>query len=239
MTEHERRHPMGKQLTVADYIVQRLAREGITDCFGVAGDFAFKLDDAVAAERGDPLDRLFQRAGRGVRGRRLRPRAGLFDALDHVRRRRAVRAQRRDGGQGRAVVRLPPGRHADDAQAAGPPDRPPHARRRGVPELREHLGAGGVRFGGDHSRQLRPRNGAADRHGAGGEPARLHPRRLRLRRHAGHRLRRRPRTQNPQAAPTWPRPLRRSPSGFNPPDPSPSSPPTPSRGSSSRTSSRR
>src|SRR5271163_1318221 len=39
---------MSKQLTVADYIVQRLAREGITDCFGVAGDFAFKLDDAIA-----------------------------------------------------------------------------------------------------------------------------------------------------------------------------------------------
>src|SRR3954471_20987496 len=34
--------------TVADYIVARLAREGITDCFGVAGDFAFKLNDAVA-----------------------------------------------------------------------------------------------------------------------------------------------------------------------------------------------
>jgi len=39
---------MSKQPTVADYIVQRLAREGITDCFGVAGDFAFKLCDAVA-----------------------------------------------------------------------------------------------------------------------------------------------------------------------------------------------
>src|ERR1700688_5033192 len=35
------------QPTVADYIIERLAREGITDCFGVAGDFAFKLDDAV------------------------------------------------------------------------------------------------------------------------------------------------------------------------------------------------
>ena len=35
---------MNKQPTVADYIVARLAREGITDCFGVAGDFAFKLD---------------------------------------------------------------------------------------------------------------------------------------------------------------------------------------------------
>src|SRR6201985_948925 len=41
------RHPMNKQPTVADYIVGRLASEGITECFGVAGDFAFKLDDAV------------------------------------------------------------------------------------------------------------------------------------------------------------------------------------------------
>ncbi len=32
---------MSEQPTVADYIVGRLAREGITDCFGVAGDFAF------------------------------------------------------------------------------------------------------------------------------------------------------------------------------------------------------
>jgi hypothetical protein len=39
---------MSGHLTVADYIVRRLAREGITDCFGVSGDFAFKLDDAVA-----------------------------------------------------------------------------------------------------------------------------------------------------------------------------------------------
>src|SRR5215831_8658717 len=39
---------MREQPTVADYIVRRLAREGITDCFGVPGDFAFKLNDAVA-----------------------------------------------------------------------------------------------------------------------------------------------------------------------------------------------
>src|SRR2546423_13723985 len=36
------------QPMVADYIVGRLAREGITDCFGVPGDFTFKLCDAVA-----------------------------------------------------------------------------------------------------------------------------------------------------------------------------------------------
>jgi len=43
--------PHSKQPTVADYIVGRLAREGITDCFGVAGDFAFKLNDAVAGSK--------------------------------------------------------------------------------------------------------------------------------------------------------------------------------------------
>jgi indolepyruvate decarboxylase len=41
-------HPMTGRPTVADYIVRRLAGEGITDCFGVPGDFAFKLNDAVA-----------------------------------------------------------------------------------------------------------------------------------------------------------------------------------------------
>src|ERR1700724_295636 len=43
---------MSKQPNVADYIVRRLAREGITDCFGVAGDFAFQVDDAVARSEG-------------------------------------------------------------------------------------------------------------------------------------------------------------------------------------------
>jgi indolepyruvate decarboxylase len=40
--------PRSKRPSVADYIVGRLAREGIAGCFGVAGDFAFKLCDAVA-----------------------------------------------------------------------------------------------------------------------------------------------------------------------------------------------
>src|SRR5438067_6289699 len=39
---------MSEHSTVADYIVGRLAREGISECFGVAGDFAFQLCDAVA-----------------------------------------------------------------------------------------------------------------------------------------------------------------------------------------------
>ncbi len=36
-----------QKLSVADYIVRRLAREGINHCFGVAGDYAFPLCDAV------------------------------------------------------------------------------------------------------------------------------------------------------------------------------------------------
>ncbi len=38
---------MPTEMLVADYIIARLAREGITDCFGVPGDFAFRLNDAV------------------------------------------------------------------------------------------------------------------------------------------------------------------------------------------------
>ncbi len=37
----------GNATTVIDYIVQRLANEGITDCFGVLGDYAFPVCDAV------------------------------------------------------------------------------------------------------------------------------------------------------------------------------------------------
>src|SRR6202521_4992310 len=37
----------GKPISVIDYIVQRLANEGITDCFGVPGDYAFPVCDAV------------------------------------------------------------------------------------------------------------------------------------------------------------------------------------------------
>jgi indolepyruvate decarboxylase len=38
---------MGKAVNVADYIVERLAAEGISHCFGVAGDYAFPICDAV------------------------------------------------------------------------------------------------------------------------------------------------------------------------------------------------
>ena len=36
-----------KAATVIDYIVQRLADEGVEHCFGVPGDYAFPVGDAV------------------------------------------------------------------------------------------------------------------------------------------------------------------------------------------------
>ena len=36
-----------KATTVIDYIVQRIADEGVEHCFGVPGDYAFPVGDAV------------------------------------------------------------------------------------------------------------------------------------------------------------------------------------------------
>src|SRR5580658_3798812 len=42
---------MSTHLNVADYVIQRLAKEGITDCFGVAGDYVFRMCDAVVRSK--------------------------------------------------------------------------------------------------------------------------------------------------------------------------------------------
>jgi indolepyruvate decarboxylase len=42
---------MNAQLNVGDYVIQRLAKEGITDCFGVAGDYVFRMCDAVVRSK--------------------------------------------------------------------------------------------------------------------------------------------------------------------------------------------
>jgi indolepyruvate decarboxylase len=47
MTTKAAESSTAKATTVIDYIVQRLADEGITDCFGVPGDYAFPVCDAV------------------------------------------------------------------------------------------------------------------------------------------------------------------------------------------------
>jgi indolepyruvate decarboxylase len=38
---------MAKTTSVAEYIVERLAAEGVRHCFGVAGDYVFPVCDAV------------------------------------------------------------------------------------------------------------------------------------------------------------------------------------------------
>ena len=38
-------------MTVAEYAVSRLAKLGITDCFGLPGDFAFPFDNAIASSK--------------------------------------------------------------------------------------------------------------------------------------------------------------------------------------------
>jgi indolepyruvate decarboxylase len=42
---------MNTKMNVADYIIERLAQEGITECFGVAGDYVFRLCDAVVQNK--------------------------------------------------------------------------------------------------------------------------------------------------------------------------------------------
>jgi indolepyruvate decarboxylase len=42
---------MVKAVSVADYIVERLAAEGINHCFGVAGDYLFPICDRSTAAR--------------------------------------------------------------------------------------------------------------------------------------------------------------------------------------------
>src|SRR6202142_3119944 len=46
-TKENAERSTGKATSVVGYIVQRLADEGITDCFGVPGDYAFPVCDAV------------------------------------------------------------------------------------------------------------------------------------------------------------------------------------------------
>lgn len=85
---------------VGDYIIERLAREGITECFGVAGDYVFRLCDAVVRNESvkwigcsNELDAAYAADGYA------RPR--LFDADDDLCGRRTVCFERSHGRQGR------------------------------------------------------------------------------------------------------------------------------------------
>ena len=54
MTEHSLETSAANKLqstSVADYIVQRIADEGVTHCFGVAGDYLFPMCDAIESSQ--------------------------------------------------------------------------------------------------------------------------------------------------------------------------------------------
>jgi hypothetical protein len=79
-----------KATSVAEYIVGRLAAEGISHCFGVAGDYVFPICDAV--------DSSAKMKWIGC--------ANELNASDDLWRRRAVGPERRDGRQGGAIPGL-------------------------------------------------------------------------------------------------------------------------------------
>ena len=54
MTKHSLETSAAKKLqstSVADYIVQRIADEGVTHCFGVAGDYLFPMCNAIESSQ--------------------------------------------------------------------------------------------------------------------------------------------------------------------------------------------
>ena len=229
-------YPMNERPTVADYIVGRLAREGITDCFGVAGDFAFKLCDAVARSEAirwigcsNELDAAYAADGyarvRGCSMLLTTYAVGELSALNGVMGAKAERscvfhlvgmpAMRKQRVRQIIHHTLGDGEFQNfvniSAQAACvwaviTPDNCAHEMERLIATARAESRPAYILVAADFA--VTPVTGSP-----------------------------RTRTPSPRAAPIWPRPSRRSPRGSRPPGRWPSSPPTPSRVSSSRTSS--
>ena len=57
------------------YVLSRLRQLGVTDIFGVPGDFAFPINDAICEDKNLRFIGV-QRDQRGLFSRRLRPRQG-------------------------------------------------------------------------------------------------------------------------------------------------------------------
>jgi indolepyruvate decarboxylase len=53
--------------TVIQYVLRRLKEIGVDDVFGVAGDYAFPVNDAIVEHPADQLDWMLQRAQRCLR----------------------------------------------------------------------------------------------------------------------------------------------------------------------------
>ncbi len=57
---------------VVDHLLDRLVELGVDRVFGVPGDFTLGMLDHVVGHPGAQLDRVRERARRGLRGRRVR-----------------------------------------------------------------------------------------------------------------------------------------------------------------------
>jgi hypothetical protein len=82
--QHTETSTIIKATKVADYIVERIAAEGISHCFGVAGDYVFPICDAVDSSPNVKVDRLCQRVERVLCGGRLRPHSRRGNAGDNL-----------------------------------------------------------------------------------------------------------------------------------------------------------
>src|SRR5271169_5069740 len=98
-------------VSVADYIVQRIADEGVAHCFGVAGDYLFPMCNAIESSQkikwigcANEVNAAYAADGYArIRG------AGLLATTYGV---GELSAERRDGRESRALAGLSCCRHA-------------------------------------------------------------------------------------------------------------------------------
>ena len=150
MTEHSLETSAAEQLqttSVADYIVQRIADEGVTHCFGVAGDYLFPMCNAVEHSPkvkwigcANELNAAYAADGYS----RIR---GGGNGRDYLWGRRIVGAEWRDGRESRALAGVSCRRHAVLSEPALEQDRPSHPWRRQFREFRRPLSRGGLVLG--------------------------------------------------------------------------------------------
>ena len=188
--------------TVIEHVLSRLRDIGITDVFGVPGDYSFAVNDAIC---NDPQIRWVgccERTERRLRRRRLCPHQGRRRRLHHLWRRRAQRHQRHCRRLCRASAGVPSGRHAQHGDAVGPQADASHAGQWRLRPVPPHDRAGGCGARRHDARQRRLRDRAPDLRGALSSPAGLHGLPGRPRQPAGARRRRsrspcRPATRQP------------------------------------------
>ena len=73
--------------TVGDYLLDRLAELGVSEIFGVPGDYNLEFLDHIVAHPAHSLGRQRQRAQRRLRRRRLRATARNVSCGNDIRRR--------------------------------------------------------------------------------------------------------------------------------------------------------